>query len=306
MEITLPNSEIIPTISIIYFSSVTTALLVAKCIPQLDRFFRHGKLNLHSLNQPVPQIIHQLANLTVPKQWFAYFYHLFLILMITLTSYNWLSLQFHDYNRLIWLLLLVQAGRRTYESKYVTKWSMNSRMHFTHFFVGIVFYVLVSLIAFTGVGEFATMTKRAETITEQLKPVTNRTIRETIEEFLTSNISSSLLFSDYILAFAFLIYSLDQYQNHVHLSSLVKYTAPSIGLFKNVSCAHYFDEILIYGIVTVISMKLGRFSMQSLSFLAAWCFVVVNLSISAKETRAFYLTKFTDYSVKYSIIPYLY
>lgn len=219
--------------------------------------------------------------------------------MITLSAYHWLN-DYSDYNRLIWVLLTVQAARRTYESIFVTKFGAHSRMHISHFLVGIVFYVLVSLIAFTG-----TSTDTSGTLAGKIRTIVETITKRAAHESNTGS-AGCLLFSDYILALAFVVCNIDQYRNHVHLSGLVKYTAPSTGLFQVTSCAHYSDEIMIYGIVTAISMKLGRWSTQSLAFLAAWWFVVVNLSISAKETRAFYLTKFEDYSVKYSIVPFLY
>lgn len=298
MWIISPNSEVIPTISIVYFFSVTISLIVAKSVPQLDRFFRHGKLNLHSQNKPVPQILHQLANITVPKRWFAYFYQLFFVLMLALSYLNWLN-EYTDYSRLIWVLLLIQGARRTYECKFVSKWGAQSRMHISHFLVGIVFYVLVSFIAFTGCVGTETL-ETLEKRTKSLEEISKRT------PLSKADVRFSLLPSDYLLAIVFLAYSFDQYRNHVHLSKLIKYTAPSIGMFNLVSCAHYFDEIMLYGIVMAISIKLGRWSLQSLAFLAAWTFVVVNLSISAKDTQAFYSNKFRDYSVKHSIIPFLY
>lgn len=248
---------------------------MARKIPQLDRFFRHGKLNLQKRSVPVPGFLVQLSRLTVPKSWFGCFYVIFLILMCYLILGHWNLETSSSSMKLLWTLLTIQAMRRTAESLFLTKWGSKSHMHVSHFIVGIAFYVLVPLIAFSGVDG----------------------------DDVNGN---GVGFMEYSFAIAFLIFSFDQYRNHLHLSKLIKYTVPSSGLFSVVSCAHYFDEVALYGIVVCLSFAIAPWSAQSISFLFMWCFVLVNLSISAKQSRLFYLSKFSDYLVEHSIIPYVY
>lgn len=95
----------------------------------------------------------------------------------------------------------------------------------------------------------------------------------------------------------FFLASWDQYQNHKVLSQLIKYSLPTKRLFKYVCCPHYLDEILIYASLTTYSPKLF--------WPLIW--VVASLTVSAFETRKYYIIKFKDKKVaSYSIIPFFF
>lgn len=274
--------DIVPTITSLYFILVVCGLLGARCVPQLHRFFQHGKLRNSDENAGVPHILKVLANVTVPKAWFAHFYFLFWGLMMMQCIVFWqrtnsLAL------RLLWVLLTLQATRRSYESIFLTQWSTLSRMHVSHYLVGIVFYILIALNAFRG--------------TKQLSGVK-------VLEWVPENDRLSIGTTIFLLCFVFA--SVDQYFNHRHLAGLKKYTAPTRGLFAVVSCAHYFDEIVIYGAVAGLLFVADPMSSQAMAFLSGWLFVVVNLSISAMETHEFYVMKFEGYTVPFNIIPLVY
>lgn len=271
--------DFVPLFSTIYFSTVAVALIAGKYVPLLDRFFQHGKLIHNDLKAQLPIFLNLLANISVPKSWFGYFYFLFLALMVVFSVFYWSTYTAAPPQILIWALLTLQAARRSLESIYLTKWSNTSRMHVFHFLVGIVFYVLISLIAFTGID----LSSTGSYFDKKLLTAT-----------------------DYIIACCFSLISFDQYSNHLHLAGLKKYTVPSYGLFKYVACAHYFDEILLYALVTILSFNWRPWSSQAIAFSAAWAFTLVNLSISAKETQKFYLRKFDEYHVKHSVIPCVY
>lgn len=90
--------------------------------------------------------------------------------------------------------------------------------------------------------------------------------------------------------------SWDQYKNHVVLSKLKKYSLPRSRLFELVCCPHYLDEMIIYG------------SLVSYGHEFVWplIWVIASLSISALESRKFYLSKFKDTEVpRYAAIPYI-
>lgn len=94
----------------------------------------------------------------------------------------------------------------------------------------------------------------------------------------------------------FLMASIDQNSNHKILSRLVKYSLPKDGLFKYICCPHYMDEILIYlSFVTYCNELFWPF---------IW--VIISLTIAAKEARQFYVKKFKEKDVpRYCILPYV-
>lgn len=278
----LITMEAVPPIASVYFILVVCGLVVARFVPQLHGFFEHGKLRTRGGNEDIPWIIRLFVKVAVPKKWFVHFYFLFCGLMAVQCVLFWNSTSSKGL-KLLWVLLLLQATRRSWESVYITQWSEVSRMHISHYVVGLLFYVFIALTAFSGTGESGT--------------------------FKNDGIDSAeseigVLYA--ILAIIFAVFSLDQYLNHRHLAGLKKYIAPSKGLFSLVSCAHYFDEVVIYGSLTALLFVVKPMSSQALAFFFAWLFVVVNLSISASETREFYKKKFDDYTVRYSIIPWVY
>ncbi|CEP60066.1 putative polyprenol reductase LALA0_S01e02256g [Lachancea lanzarotensis] len=103
-----------------------------------------------------------------------------------------------------------------------------------------------------------------------------------------------------IRSFAMLLFAIaswDQYKSHLHLSQLRKYTLPTKGLFRLVASAHYLDEILLYSALALYS--------RSTKLLVCLLWVISNLSVSAIETRQWYLRKFPQSTPKFAIIPYI-
>jgi 3-oxo-5-alpha-steroid 4-dehydrogenase 3 len=74
---------------------------------------------------------------------------------------------------------------------------------------------------------------------------------------------------------------------------------PTMGLFCIVACPHYLMEIGIY-----LSMALVY--PQSLVLWACFVWTAINLSVSAEQTRYFYLGKFDHRVPKYAIFPNLF
>ena len=180
------------------------SLLTAKFV--LPDFLKYGK----TLERPVEgncrkngSIVQLLTQITVPKSWFAHFY------VISCLLSGALCFTYPDIP-VVWLVL-VHSLRRLYETLYVSKYSVASRMNWSHYLVGLWFYSTLNLIVFL--------------------------------DILSGIISRHL----HILSFAlFLVASWDQYNNHKTLAALVKYSLPRKGLFKHTCCPHYMDETLIY------------------------------------------------------------
>lgn len=154
----------------------------------------------------------RLFFLTVPKAYFAHFYYL-----STLLS---LANLFYFRNHPITWLIAFHSVRRAYETTYVSKYTPMSRMHWSHYVVGIWFYTVLNLM-----------------ITLQL---------------YKGSMSTSLKLAPFLV---FCLASWDQNKNHRILSKLVKYSLPRDGLFRVLCCPHYFDEILIYASLLPYSLE---------------------------------------------------
>lgn len=263
-----------------YFSLVSLAIIIAKAVPVLHQFLRYGKVSLESSKYKplsnLAKLVAMLAEVTVPKNWFTHFYVAFAflqcgqLLLVPGGSFNSNYL-------IVWLLLTIQATRRLIESFVLTNWGSASRIHVSHYIAGNLFYVGVSLVCYLG-------------LSEEVGPE-----------------SGFLQFGwlEAALVVIFIVFSLDQFQNHSHLALLVKYSLPSFRLFNLVSCAHYFDEIVIYLVVALETIARGRVAKTKFAFLAAWMFVAVNLTVSALETKSYYGLKYDDYHVNFAIIPFV-
>lgn len=183
---------------LIGLSSVAVANFL---IPELLRYgktFTSGE----SPNTDAP-LWQRLFYATVPKYYFSHFYYLSTLLSL---------INLYNYHRspVVWLILC-HSIRRAYETTLVSTCTPKSRMHWSHYVVGLWFYTVLNLM---------------------------------INLELYQNAISPTLKSMPLLIFC--LASWDQNKNHRILSRLVKYSLPTEGLFKWVCCPHYLDEILIY------------------------------------------------------------
>jgi 3-oxo-5-alpha-steroid 4-dehydrogenase 3 len=81
-----------------------------------------------------------------------------------------------------------------------------------------------------------------------------------------------------------------QHDCHCYLASLKKYSIPVHPLFSKVVCPHYFAECLIYITLSVLAAPKGN--IVNMSIFIGLVFVVVNLGVSAKTNREWYIQKF--------------
>lgn len=187
------------------------SLLIAKYF--LPEFLQYGKTLIKKPSDKIGvYTLQRLVHFTVPKSCFSHFYYLSTILTI-MTLYDYYNCP------LVWLILF-HSLRRLYETKYVCKYSNNSRMSWSHYLVGIWFYSVLNLILNLKLHEGA--------IPYSLKPIP---------------------------LVIFCLASWDQYESHQILSHLVKYTLPNQKLFQFVCCPHYLDEIVIYGSLLAYNLE---------------------------------------------------
>lgn len=215
----------------------------------------------------------------VPKSFFTHFYVIDLIFSIVniLALFRSRQIVSGQVSSNIWampisrtqfetviVMMLIQSSRRLYECFFVSKFAKTAKIHLFHYLAGWFFYVTVNLLPLLGF------------------------------ELGYNEITDIKLLPLALFGFA----SIDQWQNHHYLSTLVKYTLPNKGLFHFVSCAHYFDEILIYLSYFLVLRNGSAF------IVLLW--VIINLSVSANQSWLFYKSKFTTGKHYWRIIPFIY
>lgn len=203
-------------------------------------------------------------NVYVPKHWFTHFY----IIHFTLSWLNFVL--FWNYENCFQTLHAIicincmQSSRRLYECFFVSKFSAVAKIHIFHYLVGIFFYTSINIIPYL-----------------KLQCGDNEEI-------------NSL---GYISLLLFMLAYIDQYYNHMTLSKQKKYNLPQSGLFKYVTCPHYFDEIIIYASCFLLDPSSSYF------FIVLW--VMLNLSISANQSYIFYKSQ-KQLRQQLRIIPFMY
>lgn len=266
---------------VILYLIIVGSIYAVKLIKPLNELLHYGKtstVNGLESSSIFNQMIDFISNnLVVPKSWFTHFY----VTLFTLSSLTFFStfqqseidtsdpVKFKNL-MLIHSLLWVQGLRRLTECLIVTKFSENSKMNISHYFVGLSHYILISLATYLGL----------------LRYGSHKVVRYTT-------------FDD-LLIVSFGVLSLLQFSAHYHLASLVKYTVPN---FNNVASPHYLYEILIYTVFLIFSVK-DSIDTTSWTFAAGWLFVTSNLTISSIETFRYYQDKFKeDFKLKWAIMP---
>lgn len=287
----LPKAETNIVIQSLYVAAIASVLMV-KYVPFLSGFLKYGKTLKYYTTKPTDEntrnflfeIKQFFLNLQVPKFWFFHFYFLSLILSVC----TYLSIVFNkndiiirdndefnsiDFNtsKLITFLISFHSLRRLLESLFMMNNTNNSKMNITHYLVGLFFYTALNLNIFIN--------------------TTHPHPYQEIEQQVNFN------FTHLIAFFIFCFAMLDQFINHLHLSHIPKYNLPTFGMFKIVCCPHYFDEILIYASIALITRNLSSF----LSFI----FVLINLTTSSIETKKFYKSSNNGKSPRYCIIPFI-
>lgn len=97
-----------------------------------------------------------------------------------------------------------------------------------------------------------------------------------------------------------------QHDCHHYLASLKKYTVPLHPLFLRVLCPHYTAECVIYLSLALLAAPRGE--MVNKTLLCGLLFVVVNLGVTAGNSKRWYIEKFGEDSVRgrWRMIPGIY
>lgn len=97
-----------------------------------------------------------------------------------------------------------------------------------------------------------------------------------------------------------------QYRCHKHLAGLKKYSLPQKGMFRHLISPHYTCECLIYLSLALVAAPEEHLCNQTL--LSALFFVAVNLGVTARGTKSWYIDKFGPDKVasKWVMIPFVY
>jgi 3-oxo-5-alpha-steroid 4-dehydrogenase 3 len=97
-----------------------------------------------------------------------------------------------------------------------------------------------------------------------------------------------------------------QYDAHVYLASLKKYTLPEHPIFNLLICPHYSAEAVIYISLAILGAPDSQLVNKTL--LAAVIFVMVNLGVSAELTKRWYIETYGEKKVegRWTMIPGIY
>lgn len=290
-------------------------IIVANGHHSSSQLLVYGKNSLESnpkQNQPPSNdlfntVVSYLQSFKVPKKYFVHFYIFFFILTIIkqLIFYNFQTNQYSQINEILTRfyqnccvnyelseinyknllvisnLLMIQACKRLYEDLFVSKFSNNS-MNLLHYIFGLVFYLLLSMVNFIGLLPYYIHGN----------------------EFTSRPITLDLI--DWLYIIAFIFYLIDQYQNHCHLASLVKYSIPTFRFFEYCTSPHYLDEIIMYTVMLSFYMGCESIGWIKADFWLIWILVVSNLCVSANESYKYYQNKFKEeFKTPYKLVPFV-
>jgi 3-oxo-5-alpha-steroid 4-dehydrogenase 3 len=249
----------------------------------------------------VPRILDALATLQMPHEYFRHFY-----IVSVLSSVFW-AMQIlmkgtafqaicgyatlHNSSKsmtinqvaLTWGLMMIQGVRRLYESWTLGK-SPGSKMWFTHWVLGIAFYISFGIALWIeGTPAFLSTDSVYSSITRSV-PAMKTMIGIPI----------------------FILASGLQHDCHTYLASLPKYTLPVHPIFQVLVCPHYFAECLIYLSLAIIGAPKGVALNKTIA--CALLFVGTNLAVTASMSKEWYEQKFGKEAVagKWKMVPWLY
>ena len=183
-----------------------------------------------------------------------------------------------------WILMAMQGVRRLWECKIFAKPS-SSQMWVPHWLLGLGFYLAAGIaIWIEGTGALL-----SETLT--------------INDLKMTNAPSMRTFFCVPL---FLVASGLQHDCHHFLFTLKNYTLPDHALFRGIVCPHYGAECIIYLSLALVAAPPGQ--MINKTLLSCFAFVAVNLGMTARTTKEWYMRKFDREQVerRWLMIPYIY
>lgn len=122
----------------------------------------------------------------------------------------------------------------------------------------------------------------------------------------TQQITADALFKVAVALPMFVFAWVSQYRCHKHLAGLKKYSLPDVSMFRHLVCPHYTCECLIYLSLAIVAAPEGQLCNRTL--LCGLVFVAVNLGVTARGTKSWYIEKFGSEEVagRRVLIPLLY
>lgn len=183
-----------------------------------------------------------------------------------------------------WILLAIQGSRRLWESHKFAKPS-SSQMWVVHWVLGLGFY-LAAGVAIWIEGSSSVLSHKL-----------------TVDDLKMTNAPTARTFFCIPL---FLMASGLQHDCHHFLFSLKKYTLPDHPIFRAAVCPHYGAECIIYLSLALLAAPPGQ--MVNKTVLACFAFVAVNLGLTARTTKEWYMQKFGKEAVqdRWLMIPWVY
>ncbi|KAI8072743.1 3-oxo-5-alpha-steroid 4-dehydrogenase-domain-containing protein [Gongronella butleri] len=288
--------------------SILTVLSVfAKCVPLLrSSVLAYGKLNAVA-DAPSSRLAGIVKQWTVPKHYFAHFY----LVGLTFSLYCALEVAFLSFSRhmgpllyalqqwdtaqgaqavpwavcrLGWAMMTLHLTRRVYETQCIERPSRGARMHVTHYLAGLGFYGAMVLGTWLeGAHALGLWTRDVPIQTSSLSPWTA--------------VPALMLF---------FYASYHQHRCHCILASLRTdkshaknkpvYAIPQGDWFKWWIAPHYVCDMLVYA--SLVLLYGGR----SIILWCGLCWTIVNLSVTASETKAWYLATFPAFPSNRNIL----
>ena len=323
-------------IATIIYLILTLAALISIISPVLQSISSHGKTRTLTLTSTIinntqhehKKFIHQRLlhfvlsspRLTINKCRFIDFYTIGIITTIsrlahtTITYYYDTDITTSYVNKqqlVVPILLLIHLFRRYCECKWVQKsTSSTSYMHLAGYLLGILHYICLpfvliphhSLLIYTNDGS---------------------------DGAKSFNIQHQSTLLEIFSIIGCLYFQYQQYRHHVLLANLRSrtektktYSIPIGGWFEYISCPHYFSEIMIYVMFSLLvhmnttdlteqwnsTQTLFGDAIATLQMLAHWMlllWVTTNLSISAWRTHQWYINSYGEYPQKRKcLIPF--
>jgi len=267
--------------------------------PFRDRFLAYGARDpgvSHGENRATKQsslalqVLNYVATWKVPHSWFVHFYIVSVLSSIACFSVfrSGSHSNFLDLATFSSILMLVQGTRRLLECFLVTKPS-NSRMWIGHYAIGLAFYVVTNIAIW--IEAFREDQRKA-------RPLSDRGLL--LGRFWTPK--------TLICTWLFFYSSLKQNRYHRYLASLPKYTVPDESIFRTTIAPHYLAECGIY-LSLVLLQAPGEQGRNNWSLLCALVFVMVNLGVTADETKKWMMAKFPEtrkeIEMRWRMIPLL-
>ncbi|KTW31442.1 hypothetical protein T552_00084 [Pneumocystis carinii B80] len=266
----------------IYYIFLISGLLTVRIIPSTKRWLYYGKI-LECIDYK-GKIKWPISCIMVPKKYFIHFY----IISILSTCFWTIGIYFCRFcNKCNWIgyfsnnktqslfevyMCLLFMGlhgiRRFYECLVIEKYS-NSQMWIGHYLLGLTYYLFCNISMWCEGGG-------------NLKNLAIRVFD--FEDNSVIVVFFSILF--------YCFFSWMQHSSHITLSKLrihpnsPKYSLPTSGWFKYITCPHYTAEIGIYFSFVVLTRA------QNKTIFLIFIWVILVLTISASQTYTWRLKTF--------------